>query len=60
MAVRSSTLKLGSSKSFSCGSDRTRATEPVLWVTRLRAWRLTTYPVSAMACSTAARAAVLT
>ena len=56
----SSTLKFGSSKSRSCGSDRTNATDCERWVTRLRACWLTTYPVLRMARSTASWAALLT
>ncbi|URN11704.1 hypothetical protein LUW77_07015 [Streptomyces radiopugnans] len=39
---RSSTLKLGSSNSFSCGSVSRKATESERPVIRLRACRLTT------------------
>ena len=60
MATRSSRLKFGSSKSFSCGSESTITTVPLRWVTRLRALRFTTYPVSVTARVTAASAAGLT
>ncbi len=39
---RSRIGKFGSSKNFSCGSERMNATDRERWVTRERAWWLTT------------------